>query len=107
LARSHARHYVRTREDDGGVHLNSGIPNHAFYLFAKRLGGHAWKTAGHVWYDALRSGLSERCTFAEFAAATVHAATAHGEAAVTALEHAWASVGIGVRSGSASAHRLV
>ena len=24
-------------EDNGGVHVNSGIPNHAFYLFAKRL----------------------------------------------------------------------
>jgi Zn-dependent metalloprotease len=25
---------VRTREDNGGVHVNSGIPNHAFYLAA-------------------------------------------------------------------------
>ncbi len=36
-------HYVETDEDDGGVHLNSGIPNRAFYLTATALGGRAWR----------------------------------------------------------------
>ena len=34
--------FVDTKEDDGGIHINSGIPNHAFFLAAKALGGHAW-----------------------------------------------------------------
>ena len=29
---AHMRDFVPTREDNGGVHINSGIPNHAFYL---------------------------------------------------------------------------
>ena len=32
-------HYVNTPQDHGGVHINSGIPNHAFYLLATALGG--------------------------------------------------------------------
>ena len=38
------------------MHINSGIPNHAFYLAATALGGHAWERAGQVWYDALTGG---------------------------------------------------
>lgn len=30
--------YVNTRDDNGGVHINSGIPNRAFYLAATALG---------------------------------------------------------------------
>src|SRR5436305_5152026 len=30
----HMRKYVETSEDNGGVHINSGIPNRAFYLAA-------------------------------------------------------------------------
>ena len=32
--------YVTTTADNGGVHINSGIPNHAFYLCAVSLGGY-------------------------------------------------------------------
>jgi Zn-dependent metalloprotease len=35
-------------QDNGGVHFNSGIPNHAFYLAAKAIGEPAWKTAGSI-----------------------------------------------------------
>lgn len=49
--------YVQTPDTDagdwGGVHRNSGIPNHVFYLVATRLGGFAWEGAGQIWYDAL------------------------------------------------------
>jgi Zn-dependent metalloprotease len=33
------RDYVNTADDNGGVHINSGIPNHAFYLMAVAMGG--------------------------------------------------------------------
>ena len=39
-------HYVRTTEDHGGVHTNSGIPNLAFATAAMALGGKAWEKAG-------------------------------------------------------------
>ena len=38
-------HYV----PGGDVHLNSGIPNRAFYVVATTLGGHAWDAAGPIW----------------------------------------------------------
>ena len=31
---AHMDGYVRTTDDNGGVHINSGIPNRAFYLTA-------------------------------------------------------------------------
>ena len=47
---AHMRHYVNTTSDNGGVHINSGIPNRAFYLAALEIGGHAWERAGKIWY---------------------------------------------------------
>src|SRR4051794_10416314 len=41
------------RNDNGGVHINSGIPNRAFYLAATALDAHAWDKAGPIWYGAL------------------------------------------------------
>ena len=38
---------------DGDPHVNSGIPNHAFYLIANGIGGESWEKAGQVWYAAL------------------------------------------------------
>jgi hypothetical protein len=91
---AHARDFVEKRGDHGGVHINSGIPNLAFFRFAQALGGHAWDAAGHVWYDALRSGLHSRCGFSTFAKATVAAARPHGARVVDALQDAWESVGV-------------
>jgi hypothetical protein len=34
--------FVNTNQDNGGVHINSGIPNRAFYLAAKAIRGYAW-----------------------------------------------------------------
>ena len=53
---AHMDDYVVTSDDNGGVHINSGIPNHAFYLAARQLGGHAWERAGLIWYRTLTSG---------------------------------------------------
>ncbi|WP_240138525.1 M4 family metallopeptidase [Streptomyces sp. MUM 178J] len=89
--------YVRTGRDNGGVHINSGIPNHAFYLFATRLGGKAWERAGQVWFDVLTGGeLAVDADFARFARLTVSAAAArYGEGAEhEAVVKAWAQVGV-------------
>jgi len=36
---AHMRDYNNTTADNGGVHINSGIPNYAFYVAAKELAG--------------------------------------------------------------------
>jgi Zn-dependent metalloprotease len=46
----HMSKYLNTTDDNGGVHLNSGIPNKAFATAALELGGNAWDVAGKVWY---------------------------------------------------------
>ena len=38
--------------DQGGVQLNSGIPNRAFYLTAVEVGGNSWEAAGNMVPDA-------------------------------------------------------
>ncbi|MFJ1649875.1 M4 family metallopeptidase [Streptomyces sp. NPDC088337] len=91
-------HYVHTGSDNGGVHINSGIPNHAFYLVATALGGHAWEKAGQLWYDVLTGGeLHEDAQFADFATLTVGAARERygsdgGE--LEAVRKAWEQVGV-------------
>ena len=42
----HLRDKYTGMADSGGVHINSGIPNHAFYLVATALGGRAWEKPG-------------------------------------------------------------
>ncbi|MYY13531.1 peptidase M4 family protein [Streptomyces sp. SID4919] len=89
--------YVRTSRDNGGVHINSGIPNHAFYLLATDLGGNAWERAGRIWYDTLTSGeLASDADFADFARLTL--ATAQGVFGdgdeLEAVRKAWSSVGV-------------
>jgi Zn-dependent metalloprotease len=90
--------YVTTKEDNGGVHLNSGIPNHAFHLAATTIGGNAWETAGRIWYDALTGGtIPATCSFARFAEATADAASERfgkRSAEHTAVVEAWRAVGV-------------
>lgn len=90
--------FVRTGRDNGGVHINSGIPNHAFYLAATALGGHAWERAGQVWYDVLTGGeLGAQAQFTDFATLTVAAAKARygaGGDELQAVLKAWEQVGV-------------
>jgi Zn-dependent metalloprotease len=48
--------YVTTTQDNGGVHINSGIPNRAFYLAAHALGGHTATVVGRVWVPDVDPG---------------------------------------------------
>ncbi|MER7620061.1 M4 family metallopeptidase [Streptomyces sp. NPDC126503] len=94
---AHMDDYVRTSRDNGGVHINSGIPNRAFHLAATELGGNAWERAGQIWYDVMTGGtLTPETRFAEFAAATVAAAKArYGDGAeIQAVLKAWSAVGV-------------
>jgi Zn-dependent metalloprotease len=95
---AHMDDFVRTQDDNGGVHINSGIPNHAFYLTATALGGRAWERAGLIWYRTLTAGtLSPTSDFAAFARATVAAAQAEygeGSEEVDAVQGGWKGVGV-------------
>jgi Zn-dependent metalloprotease len=90
--------YVHTTQDNGGVHTNSGIPNHAFYLAAAAIGGYAWEKAGNIWYETIGDPkLKRTANFRSFAARTVanaqrlYGATGAEQAAVTT---AWQQVGV-------------
>ncbi len=94
----HMNDYVDTDEDHGGVHINSGIPNRAFYLCATALGGNAWEAPGQIWYAVLTGpGISADCDFVTFAGLTVdEAITRHGADSpeANAVREAWAQVGV-------------
>lgn len=86
------------RHDSGGVHINSGIPNHAFYLLATALGGNAWEAPGRIWYDTLTTRLRPTSQFADAAEATgASAAALYGEGSPEhqAVQQAWKQVGVG------------
>jgi Zn-dependent metalloprotease len=89
-------HYVNTTSDYGGVHINSGIPNRAFYLTAIALGGYAWQKAGRIWYATLLdSRLQPTAQFQDFANLTAdNAANLFGTAEARAVVDAWQQVGI-------------
>jgi Zn-dependent metalloprotease len=98
---AHMDGYVVTNSDNGGVHTNSGIPNHAFYLAASQIGGQAWETAGAIWYEALRDPrLRPTARFRTFARATLRAAQRLGYGPTSseygAVQTAWAQVGLAV-----------
>ncbi|MCR2801640.1 M4 family metallopeptidase [Microbacterium sp. zg-Y818] len=94
----HMRDYVETTDDNGGVHINSGIPNRAFHLVATTLEGFAWERAGRIWYLTLTGGsLSPTTDFAAFARATLAVAVAeYGEDSeeVAAVRAGWSGVGV-------------
>jgi Zn-dependent metalloprotease len=84
--------------DNGGVHTNSGIPNHAFYLLATNLGGQAWEVAGQIWYDTLQVVRAD-ADFKAFAGASHQVAGQRfgsGGKEQKAVEDAWDAVGVAV-----------
>ncbi|MFB7476050.1 M4 family metallopeptidase [Kitasatospora sp. NPDC056184] len=99
LQPAHMDRYVELplHRDNGGVHINSGIPNRAFHLVATAIGGNAWERAGRIWYDAATGGkLSAEATFADFAELTATVAEdLYGTGKeLDAVNSAWKTVGV-------------
>jgi Zn-dependent metalloprotease len=92
------RDYVHTVNDNGGVHTNSGIPNHAFYSAAVAIGGNAWEKSGRIWYETVRDPrLTHTANFAKFAQLTIANAGrlyGAGSAEQKAVQGAWSGVGV-------------
>jgi len=85
--------------DYGGVHINSGIPNHAFYIAATELAGYAWEKAGAIWYAALtdRKLLNKKSDFKDCAQATLKKAVSlfgNGSKEYKAVEFGWKQTGV-------------
>ncbi len=94
---AHMKNFVNTTADFGGVHINSGIPNKAFYELAVSLGGFAWEKAGKIWYRTLIDKIQPQTQFTECAAMTHEVAgTLFGVGSLEqkAVRSAWAVVGI-------------
>lgn len=97
---AHMKNYVNTTSDNGGVHINSGIPNRAFYLTASEIGGYAWERAGKIWYVALVERLREHSTFQQAADTTSEVAgTIYGRGSreQNAVIKAWNGVGFTIK----------
>jgi Zn-dependent metalloprotease len=94
------------RNDAGGVHINSGIPNRAFYLAATALGGSSWEQAGPIWYATLLDsklrdfanapgGVNFSSCFPFFADLTCqHALDLFGGDVQAKVRQAWVDVGV-------------
>ncbi|MEW5858003.1 MAG: M4 family metallopeptidase [Cyanobacteriota bacterium] len=84
-------------EDNGGVHINSGIANRAFYLAAVEIGGYAWEKAGKIWYIALRDRLRSRANFKRAANTLITVAGelyGEGSKEQNAVRKGWKEVGV-------------
>ena len=98
----HMKDYVNTTSDNGGVHINSGIPNRAFYLAALEIGGFAWEKAGQIWYVTLRDKLGSSSNFQNCADLTFQTAAelfGAGSLEQQAVKNGWAGVGITINDG--------
>jgi Zn-dependent metalloprotease len=106
---AHMDGYVDLPDDDdplndaGGVHINSGIPNHAFFLVATALGGHSWDQAGPIWYKTLLDPKLRRFAakpqnwdkcFRVFADLTCVHALDYGSDVQAVVKKAWTHVGV-------------
>jgi Zn-dependent metalloprotease len=98
---AHLKNYVQTSSDNGGVHINSGIPNHAFYLTAIEIGGKAWEKAGKIWYITLRDRLQENASFQDAANLTFDVAGSifgKSSSEQRAVSKGWEGVGLNPKS---------
>lgn len=98
--------------DSGGVHINSGIANHAFYLAAAggthhlsgvAVTGMGTTDAARIWYRALTVYMTSSTNFAGARTAMINSATdLFGSASTqnTTIQRAWCAVGVGACPGT-------
>ncbi len=97
--------------DNCGVHTNSGISNHAFYLIAAggtnrvsgiTVPGIGADNAAKIWYKALTTYMTEGTNFLGARTATLNAATAlfgASSSQYNSVAMGWCAVGVGSCSG--------
>jgi bacillolysin/thermolysin len=90
----HMKDYKDTSSDNGGVHINSGIPNKAAYEVAMAIGQ---DKLSDVWYRTLTTYMTSSSQFSDAANFTVQSAIdlyGSGSAEANAVATAWESVGL-------------
>ncbi len=92
---NHVNEKYTGTQDNGGVHINSGIPNYAFYLFTTNAAVGKAK-AEQVYYKALRDYLTKSSKFVDCRIAVIQAATdLYGATVANVAASAFTTVGIG------------
>lgn len=87
----HMDQYKKIRSDNGGVHINSGIPNRAFALLCEKTQEPSWGRPLAMWRRAMED-LGPRSTFRQLAAAT----WTHSGGLNPAVREAWGEVGVSI-----------
>ncbi len=90
----HMKDYKNISYDNGGVHINSGIPNKAAFEVAQKIGR---DKLGAIWYRALTNYMTSGAQFSDAVNATVQSATdlyGSASAEVQAVKDSWVSVGL-------------
>ena len=96
----HTNEQFSGSQDNGGVHINSGIPNRAFFLFATSVGK---SKAEQVYYRALNFYLTRSSQFLDMRASVIQAAMdLYGSTEANAAAVAFTTVGIGSGSSGSS-----
>ncbi len=91
---AHVNEQYSGSQDNGGVHINSGIPNKAFYLIASSI---TKAKAEQIYYKALSQYLTKSSKFIDLRIAVVQAATdIHGAGSneVNVIKQSFDAVGI-------------
>ncbi len=84
--------------DNGGVHVNSGIPNLVAFLVARQVGTEKME---QIYYRTLTQYLSPSSDFSDAARATIRAAQdLYGQTEANAVRQAFAQVGINAEGSS-------
>ncbi len=86
---AHMSGYRKIRADNGGVHINSGIPNRAFALLCENTGEPSWGRPLAMWRRAMLD-LRKNSTFRDLAKAT----WTHSGGLNPAVREAWGAVGV-------------
>jgi len=93
----HVNEQFTGSQDNGGVHINSGIPNHAYYELATVIGK---DKAERIFYRALRNYLTKSSQFVDLRAAVERSTEdLYGGAELNAVANAFNDVGIGSGGG--------
>ncbi|WP_394850797.1 M4 family metallopeptidase [Pendulispora brunnea] len=103
---AHLSKFLNTTQDNGGVHINSGIPNNAFYLMTKGgtndvsninvAYGIGWDKAAQLWYRTQTKYLTSSANFSQLANGTLQSATdlKFSQNQKNIIECAWIAVGV-------------
>lgn len=85
-------------EDNGGVHINSGIPNHAFFKYATAI---TRDKAAAIYYKALSQYLTKSSQFIDLRLAVIKAATdLHGASSTEVTQAGLAFDAVGIVNGT-------